>query len=338
MAPSVGHAQAHRVILVRHAEKVDDSRDPELSVAGMARAAALAGTLDSIRIDAILVSQFQRTAMTAAPVARSRGITPEVVTVRGGAADYGTALAERIRAMPRGATVLVVGHSNTLAPTIAALGGPSLPDLCDSEYARLFVLDLRGATPALSESLFGAIPEGAAATCPRQMQLPPPAGASTTGGLPRMADSITLTDMVGDWTGENKLWFMPNTPVHESPTTASIRTVAGGRYLVVDYTWSHEGKPHDGHMLVRLTGEPDATDIAWVDSFHQSASILRLAGLEKSPTVVSARGSYPAPTGPDWGWKIAISAEAKDRFAFRMWNIMPDGPEMLAVEAVYRRN
>ncbi|MDP9223715.1 MAG: hypothetical protein M3P18_07625, partial [Actinomycetota bacterium] len=40
----------------------------------------------------------------------------------------------------RGGKILVVGHSNTIAPIIAALGGPRLPDLCDSQYSELFML------------------------------------------------------------------------------------------------------------------------------------------------------------------------------------------------------
>lgn len=329
-------AQAARVILVRHAEKVDDSRDPELSAAGKARAMALVTALDTVQVDAVLVSQFRRTAMTAAPVAARHRLEPEIVRVRGNAAEYGAAVAARIRELPRGSTVLVVGHSNTLAPTIAALGGPAIADLCDGEYARLFVLDLRGRTPALSASSYGALPEGSAATCPRQMTLPP-ADTSSSGALARMPDTPKLPDLAGAWTGHNKLWFMPNAPVHESATTATIRTVAGGRYLVMDYTWSHDGTPHDGHMVVRLTGEPDDADIVWVDSFHQSASIMRLSGVAKSASAVTARGSYPAPTGPDWGWKIAVAAEAQERLVMRMWNITPDGQEALAVEAVYAR-
>jgi hypothetical protein len=36
--------------------------------------------------------------------------------------------------------VLVVGHSNAVPAIIAALGGPTMPSLCDGEYANFFVL------------------------------------------------------------------------------------------------------------------------------------------------------------------------------------------------------
>ena len=337
-SPTTVAAQAGRVILVRHAEKVDASRDPELSAAGMARAMALAEVLDSVQVDAVLVSQFRRTGLTAAPTAAEHNIKPEVVAVQGSASDYGAALAARIRQLPRNWTVLVVGHSNTLGPTIAALGGPRVEDLCDSEYTRLFDLDLSGDDPRLTETRYGdlTIPEGA--SCPAPMAPLQVRGSSTSGAPTAMTPAATLSDLVGEWTGDNKLWVIPGEPVRESATAARVSLVAGGRYLVLDYTWAEGGKPQDGHLVVRLASDTTDVDMVWVDSWHQGASFLRLAGIEKSSASVSALGSYAAPPGPAWGWRIAFTAESKDRYAMRMWNITPDGQELLAVEAVYKRN
>jgi broad specificity phosphatase PhoE len=335
--PAGTAAQASRVYLVRHAEKVDDSRDPELSAAGMARAIALAAVLDTVPIGAVLVSQFWRTAMTAAPTARGHRVTPVTVTARGSAADYADTLAARLLALPPGTVALVVGHSNTLTPTIAALGGPSLPDLCDSEYARLFILELEGTQPVLNESSYGALPTGEQAFCARTMAPAPSQDRSTDGADAAMPNTLTLKDLVGDWTGHNQLWVIPGEPVRESSTTARVELAAGGRYLVVRYTWTEKDEPQDGHLVVRLADDTTGADMVWVDSWHQGAGFLMLAGEEKSPTSIAARGSYPAPSGPDWGWRIAISTVASDRYVMRMWNITPDGQEALAVEASYRR-
>jgi hypothetical protein len=50
---------------------------------------------------------------------------------------------------------------------------------------------------------------------------------------------------------------------------------------------------------------------------------------------LSAVGSYSAPEGPDWGWRIVVAAGQEGGFELRMYNIPPDGGEALAVEAKY---
>ncbi len=330
-------AQASRVFLVRHAEKVDASRDPELSVSGMARAIALADTLRSEGLDAILVSQFRRTRMTAAPTSAALGVPIREVRVEGSAATYAAAMAAELDRLPTGSTALVVGHSNTLAPLIAALGGPVMSDLCDAEYANLFVVARRQATIEFAQRHYGQRDAEDADACRRTMRLESEANSRTDGGSPTMADTIPLTEMVGDWVGHNKLWVMPGDPVRESATAARIELAAGGRYLVIRYTWAEKGEPQDGHLIVRLAPDTSAADMVWVDSWHQSASFMTFAGTAKSPNSITALGSYPAPTGPDWGWRVSVTAESRDRFVMRMWNITPDGQEMQAVEAVYAR-
>jgi len=37
-------------------------------------------------------------------------------------------------------TVLVVGHSNTVPAILAALGGPKLPEICETSFHHIFLL------------------------------------------------------------------------------------------------------------------------------------------------------------------------------------------------------
>ena len=152
------------VVLVRHAEKMPATdADPALSEAGSARATALAGLPELAGARAAYVTQYRRTALTAAPLASRRGFTPTVRPIAGDVAAYAAALAAELRARPAGDTVLVVGHSNTVLPIVAALGGPRLPNIDDAEYARLFVVTLdAGGGATLREARYGA-PSAAAA-------------------------------------------------------------------------------------------------------------------------------------------------------------------------------
>jgi hypothetical protein len=52
------------------------------------------------------------------------------------------ALVARIRAAPHGATILVVGHSDTVPQTIELLSGQRLPEGEAAAYDRLYVLTL----------------------------------------------------------------------------------------------------------------------------------------------------------------------------------------------------
>jgi len=128
------------VYLVRHAEKstvAPSDPDPDITDAGKRRAEALATRLGASGVTAIIVTQFKRTQETAQPLASQIGVAPEMIPA-GLKVSADSVAAAVLR--HRGGKILVVGHSNTIAPIIAALGGPHLPNLCDSQYSNLFVM------------------------------------------------------------------------------------------------------------------------------------------------------------------------------------------------------
>ena len=137
--------QAHgTIVLVRHAPKQDDSSDPPLSEAGIARAKALATLLDGAGVTAIYTTQYKRTIDTAAPLAKVAGLTPVVVPGKETAA-----LVERLRASAPGDLIVVVGHSNTIPEILAALGCPDEVAIADGQYDDLFIVLPHGGKPGL---------------------------------------------------------------------------------------------------------------------------------------------------------------------------------------------
>ena len=163
-AAAPARAQDSTVVnVVRHAEKADDSADPPLSAAGEARARALAERLADARPDAVLVTQYVRTHATAAPTLAAARLAPWQIPTRGGELPHAAAVARAIRGELAGRTVLVVGHTSTVPAVVHALGGPELPELCETEYANLFVVVLRdGAAPRFERRTYGTPdPEGA---------------------------------------------------------------------------------------------------------------------------------------------------------------------------------
>ena len=156
------------VVIVRHAEKSDaPAGDVTLNDAGQARAEELAIALAEARIDTVVVTQYRRTRDTAAPTSRQAKVTPVVVAAQSDTAKHVRDVAAAVRR--GGYSVLVVGHSNTVPGIIAALGGPQMQELCDTEYSSLFTLTLVPGQPArLVHGFYGAPDEPA--DCRRQMK------------------------------------------------------------------------------------------------------------------------------------------------------------------------
>jgi phosphohistidine phosphatase SixA len=170
MLAGVSSAQSPTVvIIVRHAEKAaTPADDPPLTEAGTTRAKALAATLANAHVDGVITTQLRRTKDTAEPTIRALGIArTQVVPTSSDATTHAAAVAAAVRSGFAGKTVLVVGHSNTVMRIIDALGGPKLPDLCDSQYSGLYTLVLDGTSARLVEGTFGAPSPDVATGCPK---------------------------------------------------------------------------------------------------------------------------------------------------------------------------
>jgi phosphohistidine phosphatase SixA len=125
------------VFLVRHAEKVDQSKDPDLSPDGYRRAEELACVLADADIEHIHSSDFIRTRLTAAPVAEKFGLEIEQY-------DQNDLLPFASLLKAAGGRHLVVGHSTTTPALVEILGGdPGNKIEEENEYDRLYILTIR---------------------------------------------------------------------------------------------------------------------------------------------------------------------------------------------------
>ncbi|QYK48614.1 MAG: histidine phosphatase family protein [Phycisphaeraceae bacterium] len=131
------------VYLVRHAEKESEGADPGLTEAGLARAGALAVALLGEPIDAVYVTQFTRTQLTAKPLADRAGVRQTVIEAGRDIAAHASEVAAAVRRGTRGRAVLIAGHSNTIPEIVRALGVNDAIVIDDSQYGDLFVVELR---------------------------------------------------------------------------------------------------------------------------------------------------------------------------------------------------
>lgn len=135
-APAADVGEPTLVYLVRHAERAEDgTNDPPLSEAGHARAAALAHVLADAGVQRVFSTDYQRTRLTATPVAASAGVSVETY-------DPGDlpSFAEQLKGMS--GRILVAGHSNTTPELVGLLGGDPIRDLPEWEYDRFYVVVL----------------------------------------------------------------------------------------------------------------------------------------------------------------------------------------------------
>jgi len=123
--------QATTVVIVRHGEKSNDT----LTVDGEKRAETLARLINNIGVSAIFSTSYTRTMETANNTADRLGIPIQFYTSVEGITDL-------IKSEYTGEVVLVVGHSNTVTQTVAALGVSSVPQF-DGKYDNLYIVTIR---------------------------------------------------------------------------------------------------------------------------------------------------------------------------------------------------
>ncbi len=127
-------------ILVRHAEKEQGVKNPNLTEKGAARAKELARTLEHISLDGIFSSNYNRTLATAQPIATAN----KLETIVYNPSNLSEFKEQLLSEYPNG-SVLIVGHSNTTPDLINLLMGENrLAHLREKEYDDLFVVTISG--------------------------------------------------------------------------------------------------------------------------------------------------------------------------------------------------
>jgi hypothetical protein len=145
-----------------------------------------------------------------------------------------------------------------------------------------------------------------------------------------------LTACAGTWSGTNTLQDPNTNKPDKSDSTVTVTPVLAGRFVRIDYTWGYQGKPQEGSLLVGFDPKTGKVSGHWIDTWHMGRIALNCVGSSPTEGHIAVRGSYAAPPGPDWGWRIEI-ATGEDALRITHTNIDADGTEDLAAEGVYSR-
>lgn len=138
--------------VVRHAERVDSSKDSPLSSAGLQRAQDLKDTLASTKMDLIYASTYIRTQQTAQPTATAKGLSLIIYKP-----DTTAGLVTHLKRI-KGKNVLVTGHSDTVPDIVFGLSNQNVAPINDKDFDNLYIINVRhffGAHRKLSHQNYG---------------------------------------------------------------------------------------------------------------------------------------------------------------------------------------
>ena len=136
---------------IRHAEKdagKKNDKDPQLTEAGLQRAARWAEILKEVEFDLIFSTETKRTRSTASAIANSQKKQVNIYNPRK-LNDL------EFQKQTSGKTVLVVGHSNTNPAFVnLVLGEKKYKDLDEMEYGSLFIVTIASNGEKTSQVLY----------------------------------------------------------------------------------------------------------------------------------------------------------------------------------------
>lgn len=150
-----------------------------------------------------------------------------------------------------------------------------------------------------------------------------------------MAAPGTLLGLAGQWTGHKQV-LLPGEAPHESPSSLRIAPVVRGRFVELMYSWAFDDTPQEGVLLVGYEPAEQAVTAVWADSWHMGDAVMLCRGQTDADGSIVVRGSYRVPDGPDWGWRMVLEP-ADSALRIEMYNVAPDGAELLGVVARYTR-
>lgn len=133
-----GAVETTTIVLVRHAEKMKDQKDPDLTNDGNLRASKLKDLLSTIPLNQIYSTDYNRTFQTATPTSNAQGVEITSYNPRE-LNDFGNMLLQT----QKGKNILVVGHSNTTPKLLNFFMKETVVEsILESDYGNLYIVNI----------------------------------------------------------------------------------------------------------------------------------------------------------------------------------------------------
>jgi broad specificity phosphatase PhoE len=131
-----GQNKTTQYYFIRHAEKADSSKNPDLSEKGLERAQEWKALFSAIQFDAVYSTDFKRTLQTIHPIVVENDqllklYNPQILDI------------ETFKKETKGKTILIVGHSNTIPKMVNQLIKENkYGDIAENQFGNLYIVTL----------------------------------------------------------------------------------------------------------------------------------------------------------------------------------------------------
>lgn len=133
---TLGQNTITQYYFIRHAEKADSSKNPDLSEKGIERAQQWKALFSEINFDSVYSTDFNRTLQTIQPIVAGNNqllkiYNPKMIDV------------ELFKKETQGKTILIVGHSNTVLNMVnQIIKENKYVDIAENQFGNLYIITL----------------------------------------------------------------------------------------------------------------------------------------------------------------------------------------------------
>ncbi len=133
---SLGQNTITQYYFIRHAEKADSSKNPDLSEKGLERAQGWKALFSEIKFDAVYSTDFNRTLQTIQPIVAGNNqllkiYNPKMIDI------------EAFKKETHGKTILIVGHSNTIPNMVnQIIKENKYTNIEENQFGNLYIVTL----------------------------------------------------------------------------------------------------------------------------------------------------------------------------------------------------
>ena len=133
---TLGQNTITQYYFIRHAEKADSSKNPDLSEKGLERAQEWKALFSDINFDAVYSTDFNRTIQTIQPIVAGNNQLLKI---------YNPKMIDKelFKKETQGKTILIVGHSNTVPNMVnQIIKENKYVDIAENQFGNLYIITL----------------------------------------------------------------------------------------------------------------------------------------------------------------------------------------------------